>query len=146
MTAFETDGALLMRSYAEAVRARDADAVIALYAPEARVFDAWDAWSHEGAGAWAAVVRGWLGAPGAGTVEVRWHDVRIEGGGELALLTAIVTYAWIGTGGRQERAMQNRLSWVLGRRGGRAVILHEHTSAPIRHADMKPILVRAGDA
>ncbi len=129
-------------AYRDAVWARDADALLALYAPDVRVFDTWGIWSHEGIEGWAAAVRGWLGSLGAERVAVEVSDRRIVEGQDLASASACVTYAAIAEDGRRLRSMQNRLSWVLARRDGRWLIIHEHTSVPIGHDDLKGILQR----
>ncbi len=129
-------------AYRDAVWARDADALLALYAPDVRIFDTWGIWSHEGIEGWAASVRGWLGSLGAERVAVEVSDRRIVESQDLASASACVTYAAIAEDGRRLRSMQNRLSWVLARRDGRWLIVHEHTSVPIGHDDLKGILQR----
>lgn len=139
----EAEARRTLQSYVDAVRAKDVAALIALYDRDARVFDAWGVWSYEGAAAWEGAVRGWLGSLHEETVAVRWDDVRIAASGDLASVSAIVTYASVSPAGEVQQSMQNRLSWVLARRDGALRIVHEHTSAPIGMEDMKAILRRA---
>jgi uncharacterized protein (TIGR02246 family) len=134
--------AALFDAYRDAVWNKDADAFLALYAPEVRIFDTWGAWSHEGIAAWAQSVRGWLGAPGGERVAVTVGDIALTGGTDVAAASACVTYAAIAPDGKKLRSMQNRLSWVLARRDGAWAIVHEHTSVPIGHGDLKGILQR----
>jgi uncharacterized protein (TIGR02246 family) len=136
------DIAAIFDAYGAAVWARDADAFLALYAPEVRIFDTWGTWSHEGVEAWGQSVRGWLGALGNERVAVTVDDISIVDGSDLAAASACVTYAAIAPDGKRLRAMQNRLSWVLARRDGAWLIVHEHTSVPVGHDDLKGILQR----
>ncbi len=134
--------AALFDAYKAAVWARDADALLALYDPDIRVFDTWGTWSYEGIAAWGRSVRGWLGSLGEERVAVDVDDVGIIGGTDFASASAGVTYAAITPDGTRLRSMQNRLSWALARRDGAWRIVHEHTSVPIGHQDLKGILQR----
>src|SRR5207344_2011723 len=49
----------ILDRYKAAVRARDVEALMRLYDPKVRVFDAWGIWSYEGADAWRTAVEGW---------------------------------------------------------------------------------------
>lgn len=132
----------LIDGYAAAVHARDADAFMRLYDPAVRVFDAWGVWSYEGAAAWRGTVEQWFGSLGDERVRVDMDEVQVQGGPELAMLSAIVTYAGISAAGERLREMQNRLSWVLRRGADGWTIVHEHTSAPLGFDDGKAILQR----
>lgn len=140
MQTLEDAVARLLASYAAAVRAKDVEAFIALYNPKVRVFDAWGVWSYEGAQAWQIAVEGWFASLGTETVKVSFDDVQMAGTGELAGVSAIVTYAATSAQGAEIRAMQNRLSWLLRTSGHVLRIVHEHTSAPIGFEDTKAIL------
>ena len=59
---------------------------------------------------------------------------------DLATLSARATYAAISAAGEELRAMQNRLTWVLGIEEGAWKIVHEHTSVPIGFKDLKGLL------
>ena len=78
--------------------------------------------------------------------QVTAHDVRTQVSGDMALLTASLTYRAVDPSGRQLRSLDNRLSWVLRRRGGRWRVVHEHTSAPLAHENGKGILRRPATA
>jgi uncharacterized protein (TIGR02246 family) len=132
----------LFDAYRAAVWARDADAFLALYDPGVRIFDTWGTWSHEGIDAWGRSVRGWLGSLGEERVAVEVADIDIVGGADFASATACVTYAAIAPDGKRLRSMQNRLSWAVARREGGWRIVHEHTSVPIGHDDLRGILQR----
>lgn len=137
-----TDIAALFDAYRDAVWNKDADALLALYAPEVRIFDAWGTWSHEGIAAWAQSVRDWLGSLGDERVTVTVDDIVTTIDADIAAASACVTYAAIAPDGEKLRSLQNRLSWTLVRRGGAWVIVHEHTSVPVGHDDLKGILQR----
>lgn len=135
----------LLQSYAAAVRAKDVDALMALYAEDVRVFDAWDAWSYEGQAAWRRMVEIWFGSLGAGTCDVSFSDVRSVGSGsngDMVTVSAVARYAAHGSDDDEARAMDNRLSWVMQRQGESWRIVHEHTSVPVGFKDMKAILQR----
>ncbi len=136
----------LLESYKSAVLAKDAEAFMRLYDPAVRVFDAWGVWSYEGAAAWQRAVEGWFTSLGAERVRVTFEAVRVAPGRDLAMVSAIVTYAAISAQGEALRAMQNRLSWGLKTSGHVPRILHEHSSVPMGFEDMKGILQRDSSA
>jgi ketosteroid isomerase-like protein len=74
--------------------------------------------------------------------DVKFEDVQADGGQDLTLVSAIVSYASISAEGRELRSMQNRLTWALTRREGAWKIVHEHTSAPVGFDDLKAVLRR----
>lgn len=132
----------VLEGYKSAVYAKDAAAFMRLYDPKVRVFDTWGVWSYEGSAAWQMAVEAWLTSLGTERVKVSFDDVQISGSADLALVSAIVTYAGVGADGQPLRSMQNRLSWVLRTSGHVLRIVHEHTSAPVGFDDSKAILVR----
>jgi ketosteroid isomerase-like protein len=132
----------LLESYASAVFTKDVKAFMRLYDPNVRVFDAWGVWLYDGAAAWQVAVEGWLTSLGTERVKVAFDDIRSLGGPDLAMVSAIVTYAGISAGGEPLQSMQNRISWVLRTSGHNLRIVHEHTSAPIDFNESKAILKR----
>ena len=141
-TDLDKDVARVLAAYESAVYARDADALMRLYDPGVRVFDAWGVWSYEGADAWRRAVEGWFMSLGAERVKVRFDDVRAVTGKEMASVSAIVTYTGLSAAGEPLRAMHNRITWVLRTLAHVPRIVHEHTSAPIGFEDAKAILTR----
>jgi ketosteroid isomerase-like protein len=139
----ETLVTTVLEAYASAVYDRDVDALMALYEPGARIFDAWGVWSYEDAAAWRVAVEGWLGSLGTERVKVTFEDVRAVAEHGFATVSAVVTYQGVDADGKVLRAMQNRLTWVLRVSGQALRIVHEHTSAPIGFEDSKAILQRA---
>lgn len=129
--------------YKSAVLARDVEAFMRLYDPEVRVFDAWGIWLYAGAAAWQTAVEGWFTSLGSERVHVRFDDVQSSSDRDMAMVSAVVTYAGVSADGAPLRTMQNRLTWVLRTRGHVLRIVHEHTSAPIGFDDSKAILQRA---
>jgi ketosteroid isomerase-like protein len=133
-------------AYRSAVYEKNPAALLRLYAGDVRVFDTWGVWSYEGAGPWKRMVEEWLSSLGTERVRVSFDDVRVEAGNPLSSLSATVTYAAVSAEGAKLRSLQNRLTWVLRASGGGWVIVHEHTSAPVNHADTRAILQRPNDS
>jgi uncharacterized protein (TIGR02246 family) len=134
----------VIEAYKTCVLRKDAAALVALYADDARVFDAWGVWSYEGASAWQQAVEEWFGSMGTDSVIVAFDDVQVFGNGAVAMLSAIVKYTALSASGIEVRSMHNRLTWGLRNEGGWR-IAHEHTSAPIGLSDMKAMLQRKRD-
>lgn len=143
MTDVETSIARVIGNYQAAVLAKDATALLRLYDPAVRVFDAWGVWSYEGADAWQRAVEGWFRSLGDERCKVTFEDVRSAGTRELASLTAIVRYAGVSPAGDELRSMHNRITWLLRMSGHVLRIVHEHTSAPLGFDDSKGMLQRA---
>ena len=134
--------AQILESYKSAVLARDADAFMRLYDADVRVFDTWGVWSYDGAEPWRRAVEAWFTSLGAERVKVTFEDVRSTLGRDVAIVSAIVSYAGVSAQGEPLRTMQNRITWGLKTIGHVLRIVHEHTSAPIGFDDMKAILQR----
>jgi ketosteroid isomerase-like protein len=132
----------VLKSYASAVFSKDVKTFMHLYDSNVRVFDAWGVWLYEGAAAWQVAVEGWFTSLGTERVQVKFDDVRSLGGPDLAMVSAIVTYAGVSAEGEPLRSMQNRITWVLRSSGHNLRIVHEHTSAPIDFNESKAILKR----
>ena len=122
----------MLDAYAAAVRAKDVDAFVGLYADDVRTFDLWSEWSYDGKEALREMVAEWFGSLAEDeVVSVRFDDVRAETGSDVAAVSAFTTYAAESPEGEELRSMNNRLTWVLRKDGeGAWKIAHEHTSAP----------------
>ena len=122
----------LLERYAAAVRAKDADAFLDLYADDVRNFDLWERWSYDDKDALRAMVTEWFGSlPADEVVAVEFDEVRTQPGEDVAALSAFTTFAAVSPDGTVLRSMNNRLTWVLRKDGeGAWKIVHEHTSAP----------------
>ena len=131
----------VLAGYQAAVLAKDVDAFVALYADDALIFELWARWTHDLA-SWREMAAGWFAFLGDGRSIVEASDVRVTVSGDMALLTATLTYRGIDADGNEQRSLDNRLSWVLRQRDGRWQVLHEHTSVPIAHEDGKGLFKR----
>jgi uncharacterized protein (TIGR02246 family) len=121
----------MTEAYAAAVRAKDVEAFLALYADDVRNFDLWSVWSYDGKDALRAMVEEWFGSPDtAAQVAVEFDEVRTEVGDKVAAVSAFTTFRGLNADGVEERSMNNRLTWILRRDGDGWKIVHEHTSAP----------------
>ena len=128
--------------YQSAVRAKDTEALMRLYDPKVRVFDAWGVWSYEGAPAWQVAVEGWFASLGSGSVVVSFEGVQTIAEREFAAVSAIVSYAGQSAQAAPLQSMHNRMSWVMRVSGHVLRIVHEHSSVPIGFEDQKAILQR----
>jgi uncharacterized protein (TIGR02246 family) len=118
-------------AYAAAVRAKDVDAFVGLYADDVRTFDLWSVWSYDGKAALREMVAEWFGSLGTDVVAVEFDDVRSDTGNDVAAVSAFTTYRGLSADGEELRSMNNRLTWVLRKEAdGTWKIAHEHTSAP----------------
>jgi len=122
----------MLTAYAAAVRAKDVDAFLGLYADDVRSFDLWQEWTYDGKDALRGMVAEWFGSIADDEeVVVRFDDVRTQAGPEVAAVSAFTTFAAVSPAGTELRSMNNRLTWVLRKDGdGSWKIAHEHTSAP----------------
>jgi uncharacterized protein (TIGR02246 family) len=119
----------MLERYAAAIGARDVEAFLALYADDVRNFDLWTEWSYDGKDALRAMVEEWFGS--IDRVQVEFDDVREVDGGDVAGLSAFVTYRGLSPEGEVLRWMNNRLTWILRKDAdGAWQVVHEHTSAP----------------
>jgi uncharacterized protein (TIGR02246 family) len=132
----------LLEKYKAAVYAKDTEAFLALYEPNARIFDMWVEWSYDGADSWRAMVTQWFDSLNTERDVVEFHDVRTTVSGDMAAVTAFVQFTAVSAGGEKLRSMQERLTWTLVRRDGAWRIAHQHTSGPIDFNTMKVILQR----
>jgi ketosteroid isomerase-like protein len=123
-----------LQAYKKAVYEKDVAAFTALFAADILVFDMWGSWTIEGIAAWKKMAEHWFGSLGEERVRVDYEAVNERG----PLITAILKFTALNAAGEELRSLQNRITWVI--ENGK--IVHEHTSSPIDHATMKPILSR----
>jgi uncharacterized protein (TIGR02246 family) len=138
--------AQVLESYRAAVHAKDAEAFVALYDADVRIFDMWGQWSLRGIGAWRGMVQEWFGSLGTETVRVGIEELHVEAGQDVSAAHAFLTFTGVSAQGKDLRSMTNRLTMVFKRTGDGWKIAHEHTSAPIDHATLKANLQRAPSA
>jgi uncharacterized protein (TIGR02246 family) len=122
----------MLDSYAAAVRAKDVDALVGLYADDVRTFDLWSEWSYDGKPAFREMVTEWFGSlPDDEVVAVEFDEIRTQAGEDVAAVSAFTTFAAVAPDGTELRSMNNRLTWILRKDAdGAWKIAHEHTSAP----------------
>lgn len=122
-----------LQAYADAVHRKDAPALAALYADDAVIFDAWDAWLPPlpGAAGVLAMATAWFASLGTASVQVSFSEVVSHTVADMAHVSAFVTYTAVSAQGQAMRAMTNRLSAVLACTGGGWRVVHEHTSVPV---------------
>ena len=133
----------MLDAYVAAVRAKDVDAFVALYADDVRTFDLWSEWSYDGKDALRGMVAEWFGSVGDDTIVIEFDEVRSQPGDDVGALSAFLTFRGLSAEGEELRSMNNRLTWVLRKDGdGAWKIAHEHTSAPA--AEGGKVLLRRG--
>jgi uncharacterized protein (TIGR02246 family) len=121
----------MLEAYAAAVRAKDVDGFVRLYADDVRTFDLWNVWSYDNREALRGMVAEWFGSLGTDVVAVDFDEVRTQTGDDVAAVSAFTTYRALSPEGEELRSMNNRLTWVLLKDvDGAWKISHEHTSAP----------------
>jgi ketosteroid isomerase-like protein len=120
-------------AYVAAVRTKDIEAFISIYADDVCVFDTWKEWSIRGADSWRQVVSEWFLSLGTDEVVVSITDVRATAVRGLAFGHATVTYTATSKDGAYLRSIDNRLTVALRKVGADWKIFHEHTSMPMDH-------------
>jgi ketosteroid isomerase-like protein len=132
--------AKIRQRYIAAVAGRDARALIQLYDPKVRVFDAWGIWEYNGAASWQVAIEGWFSSHPTQQLRASFSHCTVLGQADMATMSAIVSYAGLAADGTELQSMQNRITWILKESGHNLRIVHEHTSPPIGFDDMKAIL------
>jgi ketosteroid isomerase-like protein len=140
MKDIDDEVAKLRQKYISAVAARNVTALVQLYDPKARIFDAWGVWEYKGTESWQVAIEGWFSSTPNEKLLVTFNDCSVLGDADLATMTAVVTYAAVAPNGTESHSMQNRITWTLRTVAHNLRIVHEHTSAPIGFEDMKAIL------
>jgi uncharacterized protein (TIGR02246 family) len=131
----------LLAGYQAAVLAKDVDAFVSLYADDVLIYELWGHWTHDLA-SWRAMAKGWFEFLGDERSVVEAANVQTTMSGDMALLTAFLTYRAVDASGKALRSLDNRLSWVARQRGGRWQVVHEHTSVPISHETGKGLFTK----
>jgi uncharacterized protein (TIGR02246 family) len=118
---------LLIDQQASAFRAKNADGVLAAYAPEAVTFDLAPPLQHSAAGA-RERIEGWF-ATWVGPLGYDIHDLAIDSTDDLAFGRALVRISGTKTDGERPDVWA-RLTLCLRKIEGAWKIVHEHTSVP----------------
>ena len=124
----------MLETYAAAARARDVDALLALYADDVVLFDAWESWSTRGVDAWRKGIEAWFAGAGDDVLAVTFDELEERVAGDAAVAHMIVRYAAEAADGEELRALESRMTWALERRDGSWRVVHEHSSAPAQFA------------
>ena len=128
----EIDGIMqVLEAYKSAIFEKNVDAFTQLYDSNARVFDTWNIWLFDNVNARLPVIDAWLGGLGSERVTVNFDNVLVTYGHDLAMVSAVGTYAAVSLEGIELRSMQNRFTWALRFSENAWKIIHEHTSVPI---------------
>lgn len=130
-------------AYCAAVAALDAEATLACYADDVRVFDGMVPWEYTDKAAWARGVHAWLD-PLSSAGKCRIDRRRIVAGSDLALVDGFTFYgadegldeaggARPGEPASDTERMETttRFTQVWRRDADRWLIVHEHTSWPV---------------
>lgn len=128
----------LIDRYTAAVQAVDKEALLALYSPAARIFDAFTPWQSRGTGEWGAQLEGWFSHMRNHGGEAIATEVDVQVTTQMALLTMVMRYSEQNEDGKNE-GMSNRLTWVALPDGDDWLIVHEHTSVPLNEETMSPV-------
>jgi uncharacterized protein (TIGR02246 family) len=121
----------MLDGYRTAVYDKDVDAFVSLYDEEVMVFDMWGRWVFRGLADWRAMATDWFSSLGTELSSPEFHDVRITAGDTVAAVHAFLTFRGLSDAGKELRAMDNRITWVLRKNSdGAWKIVHEHSSAP----------------
>lgn len=115
--------------WAVAFRARDVDAIMALYAPDVVAFDLVAPLQYEGREKYRKDYADFL-AQYEGPLEVEMRDVHIDAHGDLAVLRALERIGGTLKGG-QRTEFWMRATSVFRRVGGRWLDVHDHLSVPV---------------
>ncbi len=129
----------LFQRFDVALKAKDVNTIMTLYAPNVRVFDAGVPRQYKGAKAYRSVYEG-LFATFPGPIETRVSDVASTVVGTMALTTNIET--WVLTDKDRNRfTLTFRVTDVWRKINGKWLIIHEHTSLPVDYATGKADLL-----
>jgi ketosteroid isomerase-like protein len=131
----------VLELYKTSVYEKDVDKFLSIYDSSAKVFDTWGIWMFEGLEPRRPVIENWFGSLGQERVRVNFNDVNVVESNDMAILTAIGSYAAISIDNKELRSMQNRFTWAMKLVEGRWKIFHEHTSVPINN-DLTAKLLR----
>jgi len=125
----------LVGGFVKAVRARDIEAVMAVFAPEVVSFDLGPPLSHGGGEAFAGRWRALFDAY-AGPIDYEVHQLDVTAGGDMAFSHSLNRTR--GTT-RDGKAVDRWLRWTACYRklGDQWRIVHEHVSVPVDPRDGK---------
>lgn len=132
----------VISAYQRAVKNKDVDGFMALYADDLIVYDTWDKWTYEGLEPLRAMVVDWFSSLGDENVTAETSELKIIEGGKLSTAHAIVRFTAFSAEGKELRHLYNRFTWVMKKSGEEWQIVHEHSSSPIGSEGLKAKLER----
>lgn len=126
----------VLAGYRDAVFDQDVEAFIANYHPDVRIFEMWRVWELRGHAGVRTLASAWFDSIPAGEkVAVTFSDVDIRDYDDAASVTAFVRFSAVVPDDSGHftpvRHQDNRLTWILERKGERWLVVHEQTSAPL---------------
>ncbi|HSZ34095.1 MAG TPA: nuclear transport factor 2 family protein [Puia sp.] len=133
----------LFETYKKSVFQKDVETFVSIFDENVRVFDMWQRWSYDGLSDWREMVENWFGSLGENKDIVEFDDIQIQSTDEMAFASAFVKFTAVSEKGEELRYLENRLTWVIQKRGNSWNIIHQHTSGPIDFQTMKVILQRS---
>lgn len=122
--------------YVQAVKASDAEALLALYGDDVHVYDLMAPFERHGKDSSRELIEAWLN--GGGEQDCSVEDIVVLEEGDLAVARASIRYGYTGEDGTKHN-MWNRATWTFRRIDGEWKIVGEHTSVPLSEPDMQPI-------
>lgn len=132
----------LLEKYKKAVFDKDLESYLSLFDENIRIFDMWEKWSYDSIISWKEVTTEWFSSLKDERVVVEFNDIQEKVSGDLAVVTAFVTFTAINTKGESIRSLQERLTWVIEKKNLSWKIIHSHSSGPVNHQDLKIMLLR----
>ena len=122
--------------YVEAVKASDAEALLALYGDDVHVYDLMAPFERHGKDSSRELIEAWLN--GGGEQDCSVEDIVVLEELDLAVARASIRYGYTGEDGTKHN-MWNRATWTFRRIDSEWKIVGEHTSVPLSEPDMQPI-------
>lgn len=117
-----------LQTWTRLLRAKDLDALMALYAPDTITFDLMPPQQVQGADRYRKNFEGWFAAM-PGPIDYEIHDLRIVSGGDVAFCHSLSHI-------KATRANGEKIDyWVrvtvgFQKRGGQWLMIHDHVSMP----------------
>lgn len=132
----------VLENYKTAIREKDVEKFLSMYAAEVHIYDCWGTWESKGVSSWKENVEEWFNGLSADGVllKVDFNDLVVEENSDLAFVHCAVTFAaYKEDSGEKLRQMTNRFTYGLKKVNESWVIAHEHSSLPINMENGKGI-------
>jgi uncharacterized protein (TIGR02246 family) len=119
----------LIEDRASAIREKDVDAALSLFAPDVVAFDLLDPLRYEGREAIGKRLEAWLSSFREGPIGFEMRDLDLTVGGDIAFCHSL-NHVDATTKGGVRIDMFWRATSCFRRRDGRWMVTHEHSSVP----------------